>query len=563
MLNGIYRVADAMLAFVRRVEDIPGKLPELGVVISYAVLHFVMTAFHEPWLDEAVAWQIARCATVSDILFKIPHYEGHPQLWHFIMLPFVRLGMPYEMSLALISFLFTGIAVALIVYKSPFPRVVRCLLPFTYFIFYQYGVIVRPYCVMLLAFVLLAITYKRRSDCPGRYALSLALLAGTSAFGIVMAGGIALVWVIEIWEERRIGVFLKSFLRDRRIWCLFALLMWALFLVASIMPAEDTFATNLKIEQEEYTPMWIRLCYMFFVSLPDVLLTDAYGSYELLQTVEFSPVDLVSAGLLGILLWAVIFLFGRIKKTTFLFLLPHVLLGITGSVLYINIHHIGIVQFLFLFWVWISLEETDKKEQKRIRISKESIVRVMALGSSLCLGVLLFWNISACVQEVQKEYAPGRSLAGFLKKNSLDSYKIMGQWQCIYDEDQGVLLDENTNNCTIAMDIAPYFEKNIVYNYADGKNEGNYISHIVPTEEDNKKNHEKWKAQGIPDILLREPKLGEVWTDGEVAFKDYIPVYVCEVQQIWKVSAENSHIYVYVKRDLARKLGLKAVIGSN
>lgn len=52
------------------------------VLLMYCVLHLFMTLFHEPWYDEAEAWQIARCASIKDILFTIPHYEGHPPLWH-------------------------------------------------------------------------------------------------------------------------------------------------------------------------------------------------------------------------------------------------------------------------------------------------------------------------------------------------------------------------------------------------------------------------------------------------------------------------------------------------
>ena len=49
------------------------------VLLMYCALHlflfffFVMTIFHEPWYDEAEAWQIAHCASVKDILFTIKY----------------------------------------------------------------------------------------------------------------------------------------------------------------------------------------------------------------------------------------------------------------------------------------------------------------------------------------------------------------------------------------------------------------------------------------------------------------------------------------------------------
>lgn len=563
MLNAIYKFADGILSFSGRIEKIKGKMPEMIVFVLYAVLHFVITAFHEPWFDEATAWQISRCATLSDILFVVPHYEGHPQLWHLILLPFARLGAPYELSLSLVSFFFSGCAVALIVYKSPFPRVIRWLLPFTYFIFYQYGVISRPYCVMLLAFVLMAVCYQKRNECPGRYALSLALLCATSAFGIVIAGGVALVWLIEVWEKDSIAAFFKRIRSDRRIWWLLALLVIALFFVVSIIPAKNTFATNLTVQPGTGNPLWIRLFYMLFVSLSDVLVTDAYGGYDLLTTVMFSPLDLCMAGIFGIVLMGIIWCYGSRKKTTFLFFVPYIFFGVTAAVLYINIHHIGIVQFLLLFWLWISLERPQAEvKSKRINMSGKHIYRVTAIGSAFCLCVLLVWNISSCIQEITKEYSVGKGLVEFIKENQLDDYKIMTNWQCIYDNNnQELLLSEDTNHCPFAMDIAPYFDRNIICNFADGKMEGNYISHIRPSQEEIEATYAKWRSYGKPDVLLNASALARVWPDGEVDMRDYVPVYTQKADQIWKMTAENTYAHIYVRRELAEELGLKIDIG--
>ena len=80
-------LSGVILKFSKKVEDISGKVPELIACIVYAVGHLLMGLVHEPWYDEAVAWQIARSASVKDILFEIPHYEGHPPLWHLILAP--------------------------------------------------------------------------------------------------------------------------------------------------------------------------------------------------------------------------------------------------------------------------------------------------------------------------------------------------------------------------------------------------------------------------------------------------------------------------------------------
>lgn len=163
------------------------------VLLMYCALHLVMTLFHEPWYDEAEAWQIARCASIKDILFTIPHYEGHPPLWHLILAIPAKLNLPYELSLSLISLLFSALAVALFLKYVHFPEWVKVFVPFTYFAFYQYSVIARPYCMMMLAFVLMAITWQGRNTKPIEFVLSMAFLCLTSSYGIIIAGGISLV----------------------------------------------------------------------------------------------------------------------------------------------------------------------------------------------------------------------------------------------------------------------------------------------------------------------------------------------------------------------------------
>ena len=193
--------ADGVTDFARSVEALPGKVPEILALIIYAAAHLGMSLVHEPFFDEAEAWQIARSVSLKTLFLETTHYEGHPPLWHLILMPLAKAGAPYELSLTLVSLAFMGMAVFLILRYAPFPRLVRLLLPFTYFFFYQYGVISRVYCVLTLAFVLLAMAYRRRNERPGRYVAVLILLCVTMAYGLVIAGGLALVWLCEIGKE--------------------------------------------------------------------------------------------------------------------------------------------------------------------------------------------------------------------------------------------------------------------------------------------------------------------------------------------------------------------------
>ena len=68
---------------------------DLIIILIYAIITFIVTIFfHEKWRDEAQAWLLARDLNPIE-LFKQMKYEGHPPLWHLILMPFAKLGFPY------------------------------------------------------------------------------------------------------------------------------------------------------------------------------------------------------------------------------------------------------------------------------------------------------------------------------------------------------------------------------------------------------------------------------------------------------------------------------------
>ena len=144
------------------------KLKELPwqwiAFIGFVLAYIVVSLFHEPMYDEAQAWMIARDASWWELIFEIPHYEGHPPFWHLILALFAKSGISFEVGLRIPGAIFCITSVWLIVFRSPFPKVVKCLLPFTYYIFFRYSIVVRPYCMTMLGLCLVAIAYKRRSE---------------------------------------------------------------------------------------------------------------------------------------------------------------------------------------------------------------------------------------------------------------------------------------------------------------------------------------------------------------------------------------------------------------
>src|SRR5271163_4633845 len=114
------------------------------VLIAYCAILAIISYHHEPWFDEAQAWLLARDASVPDLFIHYLRAEGTPGLWHLLLMVPAKLGLPYR-TMHLLAALFTTAAVAMILWLGPFPLAIRAVIPFTYFLAYQYSVVARSY----------------------------------------------------------------------------------------------------------------------------------------------------------------------------------------------------------------------------------------------------------------------------------------------------------------------------------------------------------------------------------------------------------------------------------
>lgn len=558
MIKFINFFGNKILNLNKKVENINTKKPELIILIFYCILHVIISFFHEPWFDEAVAWQISKVANIKDILFEIPHYEGHPPLWHLVLLPFAKLGVPYEFSLSFVSLIFSGITIYLILWRSPFPRLVKLLLPFNYFIFYQYGVISRPYCMMMLAFVLLAITYKKRNDAPFLYVINLMFLCMTSAYGIVIAGGIAIAWIIEIIYSVGIVKFVSNLLKDKRIYSLMVLLVVALVLISLIIPKTNTYATangNVMIGK---VSILIRVLYMLVLIFADLSVLNVYNGGALKKLAidyDLIPVAIIVGGII----LSAIFYFGRQKKKLVLFVVPYLLYGMFSAIVYSYAHHIGILFLFLIFWSWVTF--TDKKIEWKCKMfsnnDREVICNFVIVLFSFFFITPVVWNVISSTEDIIHSYSMGREEAQFIYDNQLSKYDILTDWRIAYEEDYSKIKNMNTVMCDTWACVAPYFSNNIVYNFMNGDNSKNYIQHKNSSEENNLKNIEQWHKKGYPDVILGPVNLEVIFDKDELTYDDYALVFLGKHKQIWKCSKKSKYVTpIFIKKDLLEESGL-------
>lgn len=521
-------------------------LLEISALTLYIMLMIIIMYFHEPWYDEAQAWLIARDASIKDILFLLPHYEGHPPIWHLILLPFAKLGAPFEFSIKLVSLLFSSTAMGLFIFKSPFKKIVRLTIPFTYFFFYQYGVISRPYCVLMLGFILCSMFYREKDIKPFRFIASLGILCSASAYGIIIAAGIAIVWIIEIFDKDFSVNRIKGFLFDKRFLGLLILLVYNLILLAMIIPKPDTYAVNNIVKNADFINRFI---YMFFVLPGDATYLDICNyimpNFELNQ---YSVFGIIGSSIISI----VLVLFTKSNSKLLLLLLPYSLMSIFSIIVYFHTHHVGIITLFFIFVLWcccedekrndISLEPFNRiiKKYSDIQIIKK--VPSMLFGMVICVSVI--WSAISFVNEIYNPYGEGRGLARFIEKNNLDKYKIMAQWkEYTNNETKEKIVDTNLINHTCVL---PYFNKNLFYNFNINISGKCYTTHKIV---DSNENINEWKKVGIPDIIIGDVNLDTVFSN-TISYRDYVCVYDAKGSYIWKSEVIDYDALVYIRKDL-------------
>lgn len=551
---------------------------EIAALILYIIGTVVIACFHELWFDEAQAWDIARTASYHKILFEVPHYEGHPQLWHLLLSVFAKNGAPFKLTIQAVNITISTAAMAVLLFKSPFPKIIRCLLPFTYYFFYQYGVYSRPYCITMLAFFLASAFYKERNEHPWRYILSLTLLCMSTAYGIIISGMLCVVWSIEILTETAKEKKFSALLKDKRIYALCFILIVALFIIISLLPREDTFFGG-KIDKQTLKEKTI-LDNIFEPSNYLLFLVFPYESWcgdTLHSSISPSFFTMLWIACLGLLTWALIIAFAKKNKRFFTLILPLTAVDAFLSFKYWSGHHLGIVTMLLLFYLWITLDCEHKIEVPSFiskiakSFSSPPIKKIVTVGVITIMSMPLYYNIVASFNDLRAKVGYSE-FADIIKENHLENAFILSSWE--YMEEYKDENDENkmadsfakliakmqlpsehkeigqnyTYLCCHAATCAPYFDKNIFMNFNVDCPDETYMHYQYKENVD--KVFAEWRAKGLPEFIVGYCPIDEIYDEETLKDVRYLPIAEITSSAIFKDKCDKDSDFLYLREDL-------------
>ncbi|MGH9362565.1 MAG: hypothetical protein ACRD2T_11675, partial [Thermoanaerobaculia bacterium] len=183
----------------------PVRRSEAVFVAAALGVYVLVTAFtawhHEPYNDEADAWLVARDASPAE-LFRLTGHGGSPVLWHLLLMPLAKLGLPYG-AMRLVPLLLAWAAAALLLRCAPWPRSTRALVVFSYFVLCEYGVVMRSYAITLLLLFAAAALWRRRFERPLLFAAVVALLANANVLSLFAAATLGGFFLWDLLQRGR------------------------------------------------------------------------------------------------------------------------------------------------------------------------------------------------------------------------------------------------------------------------------------------------------------------------------------------------------------------------
>lgn len=390
----------------------------LPVLAAYAAVVAVTAARHEPWFDEGQAWLIARDLSPWGIFAHILRYEGSPGLWHLLLLLPAKMHLPYPW-IGVIAALLACAGCGVFLACSPLPRVLTALLPFTFYLCYQYAVIARSYVLLpLLLFALAALGRTVRRH-PVLRLLLLCALAGVSIHGTLLALALLAIDVHGLWRVRR-----ALPLHERRLYLsLLAIFVGVLLVIA--------------------WQLWLPADLLSVTGHRDPL------SQRLLLGLEAVSHAMTEQGWLAALVVLLSLWWFRETRTLAAYLLP------TGALLaffvlkYVNSWHEGILFLAWLYALWVSFDAyraMDDVQRRRPSLRAARIGILAAAG--LVVAIQLAWAYRTVDYDLRHRYSGSRAVADYLV-----AHRLTGASICAYSFH--------------ANGILPYFDRNLFRNFDD------------------------------------------------------------------------------------------------
>jgi hypothetical protein len=373
------------------------------VLLAYVCVVAWTIRYHEKWADEAQAWLIARDLDLPTIWFHELRYEGSPGLWHTILWVAQHVFHAGYGTIGYIGLVFAIAGAAVLLFKAPFPRIVRWPLAFTYVMVYQYAVIARPYTMLPLLAFCAAILFKDLQH-PGRMTVVLILLANLTIHGTILAGCLGLAYLSEVMKR---WAALDKAVHRKQVICLAVMACTFVFLFVILKPTPDVEEIALQRQFAQAPPSVKE----HFPTVGQKLITVTSGAF----------LDWFIPSLVFVLLLAAWCLW---RRRWLPFILPVATLIAFYGAVHGAAHHHGTVFVAAIAGLWIVW---PAKEERQSFNGYEQFALMTVNGLLLLLCAINIWDAAVVIKrEYLYPYSGAEDAAKYLKAVGADRGPMFG-----------------------------------------------------------------------------------------------------------------------------------------
>lgn len=310
-------------------------------------------------------------------------YAGHPALWYLVLAPFASAGLPYLAQQA-VNLVVVWFAMALFLAKAPFRPVVKALFLFSFYPLAEYAIDARPYGLLIALLFAIAATWEVRHEHPLRLGVLTALLANTTAHGLVIAAVLGALFLVEAFGRGHI----------RRPPVISSLLVMLAAGIASTLQVWPPVDGQKMTEYVDPGTVPYAIGYGF---LPGV-----------------DPKFSFAAGLLVILL-AVLAVGDRVYALLFMAFSLTAVLFIFVFVWVSGTWHTGLILMIVLASVWMAGGESE---------NRRTAWRLFEGALALCLAWGVYQGVKEGIADTKYAYSGSREMAEYIAKHVPDGTVI-------------------------------------------------------------------------------------------------------------------------------------------
>jgi hypothetical protein len=374
------------------------------------------------WRDEIQAWLLARDSNSVPNLFANLKYEGHPGLWHLLLMPLTRVSHSPTTMQALHLLVATSTIYVFARY-SPFTTVQKLLFSFGYFPFYEYSIISRNYGLgVLLIFVFCSLFEKRYTNFL-TISLVLLLLSHTSVFALIITMVLFFGLLIDCFYFKQRYKVLESPNNSKIYGGFLIIALGILTAVLQLIPPADTgFAIgwNLKLN--------IAALKTALITLTDAYLPIPYPDLHFWNTRAWMANSYLKyLALLSVCSFVVCSMISFVRKPFVFFIFVGCMFGLLVFFhvkINAGMRHTGFLFITFILSVWLYRCYAQTNWSVLPFVQKREVL----FSHGLTLILLLHVSASFVAASIDYRYpfSMAKSVAEFINERGLNNWRIVG-----------------------------------------------------------------------------------------------------------------------------------------